>query len=110
MNELTQTIINNIIKISDVLKEDLWGIRNRVTDKIIVIGLFDDRVIFADATNWCQAKVWNERESVEKVYSIICNLGENFKDNYFVDKLTNDEYENYCKENGLSIPYENFKF
>ena len=42
---------------SEILKFDLYGIRNRVTDKIIVVGLLDDKFIFADATNWFQAKV-----------------------------------------------------
>lgn len=50
-------ILNNLLKLSEMLKFGLYGIRNRVSNKIIVVGLLDDRVIFADATNWFQAKV-----------------------------------------------------
>lgn len=51
---------------SEILKFDLYGIRNRVTDKIIFVGLMDDRVIFADATNWFQAKVWSKKGSCRR--------------------------------------------
>ena len=90
-------ILNNILKLSEMLKFDLYGIRNRVTDKIIVIGLIDDRVIFADATNWFQAKVWTKREDADEVYRIMCNLDNGFQINYFVDKLSDLELKNIVK-------------
>lgn len=96
-------ILNNILKLSEMLKFDLYGIRNRVTDKIIVVGLLDDRVIFADATNWFQAKVWTKREDVDEVYRIMCNLDNGFQINYFVDKLSDLELKEYCKVNKIYL-------
>ena len=86
---------------SEILKFDLYGIRNRVTDKIIVVGLLDDKVIFADATNWFQAKVWSKKEVADEVYRIMCNLDNEFQINYFVDKLSNLESKEYCKINRI---------
>ena len=94
-------ILNNILKVADMLKFDLYGIRNRITDKIIVIGLLGDRVIFADATNWFQAKVWTKREDADEVYRIMCNLDNGFQINYFVDKLSDLELKEYCKVNKI---------
>ena len=94
-------ILNNILKISEMLKFDLYGIRNRVTDKIIVVGLLDNRVIFADATNWFQAKVWTKKEDADEVYRIMCNLDNGFQINYFVDKLSDLELKEYQKANRL---------
>jgi hypothetical protein len=99
----TMQILNNILKISEMLKFNLYGIRNRVTDKIIVVGLLDDRVIFADATNWCQAKVWTKREDADEVYRIMCNLDNGFQINYFVDKLSDLELKEYCKVNNIYL-------
>ena len=94
-------ILNNILKLSEMLKFDLYGIRNRVTDKIIVVGLLDDRVIFADAINWFQATVWNNKENVDEVYRVMCNLDNGFQINYFVDKLSDLELNEYCKVNKI---------
>ena len=94
-------ILNNILKVADMLKFNLYGIRNRITDKIIVVGLLDDRVIFADATNWFQAKVWTKREDADEVYRIMCNLDNGFQINYFVDKLSDLELKEYCKVNKI---------
>jgi hypothetical protein len=94
-------ILNNILKLSETLKFDLYGIRNRITDKIIIIGLLDDRVIFADSTNWCQAKVWTEREDADEVYRVMCDLDNGFQINYFVDKLSDLELKEYCKMNRI---------
>lgn len=96
-------ILENILKLSEMLKFDLYGIRNRITDKIIVVGLLSDRVIFADATNWLQAKVWTKREDVEEVYRIMCNLDNGFQINYFVDKLSDLELKEYCKVNKIYL-------
>ena len=90
-----------ILKVADMLKFNLYGIRNRVTDKIIVVGLLDDRVIFADATSWFQAKVWTEREDADKAYRVICNLDKGFQINYFVDKLSDLELKEYQKVNKI---------
>lgn len=92
-------ILDNLLKLSEMLK--LYGIRNRVTNKIIFVGLLDDRVIFADATNWFQAKVWTKKENVEEVYRIMCNLDNGFQINYFVDKLSDLELKEYCKVNEM---------
>ena len=94
-------LLNNILKVADMLKFDLYGIRNRVTDKIIVVGLLGDRVIFADATNWFQAKVWSKREDADEVYRIMCNLDNGFQINYFVDKLSDLELKEYQKANRI---------
>lgn len=94
-------ILNNLLKLSEMLKFDLYGIRNRVTDKIIVVGLLGDRVIFADATNWFQAKVWSEKDVVDEVYRIMCNLDNGFQINYFVDKLSDLELKEYQKVNRM---------
>ena len=94
-------ILNNILKVADMLKFDLYGIRNRLTDKIIAVGLIGDRVIFADARNWFQATVWNKKENVEEVYRIMCNLDNGFQINYFVDKLSDLELKEYCKVNKI---------
>ena len=94
-------LLNNILKVADMLKFDLYGIRNRVTDKIIVVGLLGDRVIFADATNWFQAKVWSKREDADEVYRIMCNLDNGFQINYFVDKLSDLELKEYQKVNRI---------
>ena len=88
-----------ILKLSEMLKFDLYGIRNRVTDKIIVVWLLDDRVIFADATNWFQAKVWTKKEDADEAYRVMCNLDNGFQINYFVDKLSDLELKEYCKVN-----------
>ena len=92
-------ILNNILKSSEMLKFDLYGIHNRVTDKIIFVGLMDDRVIFADAINWFQSKVWSKREDVDEVYRIMSNLDDKFQINYFVDKLSDLELKEYRKVN-----------
>ena len=94
-------LLNNILKISEMLKFDLYGIRNRVTDKIIVVGLLDDRVIFADATNWFQAKVWSKRGDADEAYRVICDLDKGFQINYFVDKLSDLELKEYQKVNKI---------
>lgn len=94
-------ILNNLLKLSEMLKFGLYGIRNRVSNKIIVVGLLDDRVIFADATNWFQAKVWSEKEVADEVYRIMCNLDNGFQINYFVDKLSDLELKEYCKVNKI---------
>lgn len=94
-------ILNNLLKLSEMLKFDLYGIRNRVSNKIIVVGLLDDRIIFADATNWFQAKVWTKREDADEVYEIMCNLENGFQINYFVDKLSDLELKEYCKVNKI---------
>lgn len=94
-------ILENILKLSEMLKFDLYGIRNRVTDKIIVVELLDDRVIFADATNWFQAKVWTKKEVADEVYRIMCNLDNGFQINYFVDKLSDLELKEYQKVNKI---------
>lgn len=94
-------ILNNILKLSEMLKFDLYGIRNRVTDKIIVVGLLGDRVIFADATNWFQAKVWSKKEDVDEAYRVMCNLDNGFQINYFVDKLSDLELKEYQKVNRI---------
>lgn len=94
-------ILNNILKVANTLKFDLYGIRNRVTDKLIVVGLLGDRVIFADATNWFQAKVWTKREDADEVYRVMCNLDKGFQINYFVDKLSDLELKEYCKVNNI---------
>ena len=92
-------ILNNILKSSEMLKFDLYGICNRVTDKIIFVDLMEDRVIFADAINWFQSKVWSKREDVEEVYRIMSNLDDKFQINYFVDKLSDLELKEYRKVN-----------
>ena len=56
--------------------------------------------IFADTTNWFQAKVWGKREDVNEVYGIMCNLDNEFQINYFVDKLSDLESKEYCKKIG----------
>lgn len=94
-------ILNNILKVANMLKFDLYGIRNRFTDKIIAVGLIGDRVIFADATNWFQATVWNKKENVDEVYRVMCNLDNGFQINYFVDKLSDLELKEYCKVNRI---------
>lgn len=90
-----------ILKLSEMLKFDLYGIRNRVTDKIIVVWLLDDRVIFADATNWFQAKVWTKKEDADEAYRVMCNLDNGFQINYFVDKLSDLELKEYWKVNRI---------
>ena len=94
-------ILNNILKVAEMLKFDLYGIRNRVSNKIIVIELLDDRVIFADVTNWFQAKVWIKREDADEVYRIMCNLDKGFQINHFVDKLSDLELKEYQKVNKI---------
>ena len=94
-------ILDNILKLSEMLKFDLYGIRNRLTDKIIVVGLLDDRVMFADAINWFQAKVWSKKEVADEAYRIICNLDKGFQINYFVDKLSDLELKEYWKVNKI---------
>ena len=94
-------ILNNILKVADMLKFDLYGIRNRLTDKIIIVGLLDNRVIFADAANWFQAKVWTKREDADEVYRVMCNLDNGFQINYFVDKLSDLELKEYQKVNKI---------
>lgn len=94
-------ILNNILKVADMLKFDLYGIRNRVSDKIINVGLIDDRIIFADATDWFQVKVWTKKENADEVYRIMCNLDNGFQINYFVDKLSDLELKDYQKVNRL---------
>lgn len=84
-----------------MLKFDLYGIRNQVTDKIMVVELLNDRVIFADATNWFQAKVWTKKEVVDGVYRIMCNLDNEFQINYFMDKLSDLKSKEYCKVNRI---------
>lgn len=92
-------ILNNILKLSEMLNFDSYGIRNKITDKIIVVGSLDDRVIFADATNWFQAKVWTKKEVVDEVYRIMCDIDNGFQINYFVDKLSDLELKEYRKVN-----------
>ena len=100
---LDNPILNDILKVADMLKFDLYGIRNRVTDKIIVVGLLDDRVIFADATNWFQAKVWTKKEDADEAYRVMCNLDKGFQINYFVDKLSDLELKEYQIENKIGL-------
>jgi hypothetical protein len=94
-------ILDNLLKLSEMLKFDLYGIRNRVTNKIIFVGLINDRVIFTDITNWCQAKVWTKKEDADEVYRIMCDLDNKFQINYFVDKLSDLELKEYCKVNKI---------
>lgn len=111
MNE-TKQIIDNIMKVCNAISvnPNLYGIRNKETKKFITVGLLDNRLLFCDSSNWIQVTLWTEKNCVEMVYKTISDIENEFAENYFVDKLTEDELKNYCKENNLSIPYENFKY
>lgn len=93
--------IDDIIKLSEMLKTDLYGIRNKKTNKFTVMGLMENQLLITDALNWIQTKLWIDSKDVETVYNILCNNNTDFKESYFIDKLTNDEYEEYCKENRI---------
>ena len=105
----TEQIINNIIKISDMLKEDLWGIRNKASRKFINVGLIGNQLLICDSTNWMNVAIWYERESAEKVCNIICDLQKDFIDNYFVDKLSEKELKEYRIENKIELEFEPLK-
>ena len=99
---MKELIITEIPEATGMLKEKMrWGIRNRATDKIIVVGLLDNRIIFADAANWFQAKLWTKKESADEVYRTMCNLSNEFQTNYFVDKLSALELKEYCEVNRI---------
>lgn len=100
---MKESVVAEIFKAVNVnmLKEEIWGIRNRATNKIIVVGLLDNRIIFADAANWFQAKLWTKKESANEVYRTMCNLSNEFQTNYFVDKLSALELKEYCEVNRI---------
>ena len=102
MNE-TKQIIDNIMKLADMLKEDLWGIRNKASRKFINVGLMGSQLLLCDSTNWMNVAIWNERESAEKVCNVICDLQKDFIDNYFVDKLSEKELKFYRMENRIDL-------
>ena len=85
MKMKTDEILNSILEISNLLKINLYGIRNKETDKFTVIGILDNKVLYADASNWIQVKLWNKIEDAKTVYDILCKCGnEDFKVNKIV--------------------------
>ena len=98
----SQEIIDMIVNVTDnfKLKTDLYGIRNKKTNKFIIMGLIENQLLYADSQNWVNLNLWNDIESAKTVYNIMSS-DENFKENYFVDKLDDNEKENYCTENNI---------
>ena len=98
----TQEVIDMIVNATDnfKLKIDLYGIRNKKTNKFIIMGLIENQLIYADSQNWVHLNLWNDIESAKIVYNII-SIDKNIKENYFVDKLNDNEKEEYFTENKL---------
>ena len=71
--------------------KNLWGIRNRKTNKFIYIGILGDRILWYDSKKTENAKLWRTFEEIESVYGILAK-DENFNKNYFVDKIKYEDY------------------
>ena len=71
--------------------KNLWGIRNRKTNKFIYIGMIDNKILWCDSEKIENAKLWRTFEEVESVYNILAK-DENFNKNYFVDKIKDEDY------------------
>ena len=70
---------------------DLWGIRNRKTNKFIYIGTLDDRILWCDSEKTENATLMRN-EDIKSVYDIMSKYNEDFKKNYFVDKIKDEDY------------------
>ena len=84
--EQTLKAIENYLE----LCKNLWGIRNKDTNKFIFIGTIDNRILWFDSEKVENANLWRTIEEVETVYNIIAKY-ENFT-KYFVDKVKDEDY------------------
>lgn len=86
-------VLNKILYASNMLNElqnQLFGIRNVKTNKFLRIGLLEKDLIYCDSDTE-YATLWNV-ENAESVYKIMAQNDE-FKKNYFVDKVRKEDYE-----------------
>ena len=89
----TDNIIKDIMEITKQLRPDMWGIRSTESGKLLAIGLIGDRVLFCDSSCMAQAYLWNKKEDVDKVFSMLSELGKNlkFKETHKVDEASEEE-------------------
>ena len=85
--EQTLKAIENYLE----LCKNLWGIRNRKTNKFIFTGILDNRLLICDSEKTENATLMRNEEDMKSVYDILAN-DENFKKNYFVDKVKDEDY------------------
>ena len=71
---------------------------------------YHTRIEFDSYSKVLHGKIEGINDLVTFESDSVSDIENEFAENYFVDKLTEDELKNYCKENNLSIPYENFKY
>ena len=61
------------------------------TNKFIYIGILDDRILWCDSEKTENATLMRN-EDIKSVYDIMSKYNEDFKKNYFVDKIKDEDY------------------
>lgn len=89
-------IINDIIKIADSLKTELWGIKNKEIDKFITIGLLENQIIYGYSDYWKNVTLRNKAD-IQELYDLLCN-DKTFADKHEIAKITDEELEKYENE------------
>ena len=87
----TNFVKESIDKIIEFTKMDMFGIRNRKSNKFIYIGLLGDRILYCDRDNVVECPLWSEENDAKTVYDAMCKYDEHFNENYFIDKCNEDE-------------------
>ena len=86
----------------------MWGIRNKNTNKFLTIGMLDktNEVLYCDSEFIKLAKLWENKDIAEKCYKIL-SADKFFRENHFVDKLTEEERRKANDINSWAVlPYE----
>ena len=89
---MKESVVMEILKAADMLKEEMWGIRGRKTGEFIAIGLIGDELIYATPPRPSGANLWRNISDAEAVYWILAQDG-NFARGHFVDKASDAEAE-----------------
>lgn len=87
----TDSIIKDIMEITEQLRPDMWGIRSTESEKFLAIGLMEDKVIFCDSSCMAQANLWNRKEDADKVFLTLSELDKEFRETHRVDEVSEEE-------------------
>lgn len=90
-------IINDLIELKKMLpNNNLYGIRNKTTNKLIIVGELNGEILYGIDCNIKVAYIRNNKENVESVYNIL-SQDKDFKNDNFVDVLTDEEIKEYMR-------------
>lgn len=90
-------IINDLIELKRMLpNNNLYGIRNKTTNRFITVGKLNGEILYGIDCNIKFAYIRNNKENVKSVYNIL-SQDKDFKNDNFVDVLTDKEIKEYLR-------------